>query len=71
MLDKRISNTKTFLPDVVAVGGVTDAYQPVEKKYANTRQCLEILAKHHYTVHLVTKSTAVLRDLSLLEEIGK
>jgi DNA repair photolyase len=71
MLDKRISNARTFLPDVVAIGGVTDAYQPAESKFNSTRQCLEILAKHRYPVHLVTKSTAVLRDLELLEEIGR
>ena len=71
MLDKRISGARTFLPDVVAMGGVTDCYQGAEKKYQNTRQCLEILRKHQYPVHLLTKSTLVLRDLALLEDIAQ
>ena len=71
MLDQRISRARTFLPDVVGIGGVTDSYQPAEKKYGNTRAILEVLAKHRYPIHLITKSTLVLRDLSLLEEIAQ
>ncbi|MCP4416227.1 MAG: radical SAM protein, partial [Chloroflexi bacterium] len=71
MLDQRISRARTFLPDVVGIGGVTDSYQPAEKKFANTRSILEVLAKHQFPVHLITKSTLVLRDLPLLEEIAQ
>lgn len=70
MLDQRIARARTFLPDVVGIGGVTDSYQPAEKKYENTRQILQVLAKHRYPVHLITKSTLVLRDLPLLAEIA-
>ncbi len=71
MLDQRISRARTFLPDVVGIGGVTDSYQPAEKKFENTRSILNVLAKHQYPVHLITKSTLVLRDLQLLEEIAQ
>lgn len=71
MLDTRLRRARTLLPDVVGLGGVTDSYQPAEKKYGNTRACLEVLAKHRYPVHLATKSTLVLRDVDLLNEIGK
>lgn len=71
MLDQRISRARTFLPDVVVFSGTTDAYQPAENKYMNTRQCLEILLKHKYPVHICTKSTLILRDLDLLDEIAK
>lgn len=71
MLDQRLSRARKLLPDVVGIGGVTDCYQPAEKKYRNTRQCLEVLAKHHYPVHLATKSTLVLEDLDILNQIGK
>ena len=70
MLDLRISRARTFLPDVVGIGGVTDSYQPAEKKYENTRKILKVLAKHKYPVHIITKSTLVLRDLDLLAEIA-
>ncbi len=71
MLDKRLTNARTLLPDVVGVGGTTDPYQPVETKYENTRRCLEVLGRHRYPVHIATKSNLVLRDLDLLEKIGK
>jgi len=35
--------TRKLLPDVVAIGGTCDAYQPAEEIYKNTRQCLEVL----------------------------
>ncbi len=71
MLDRRISNARTLLPDVVGMSGASDPYQPAEARYGNTRECLRVLEKHRYPVHIGTKSNLVLRDLDLLEEIGK
>lgn len=71
LLDQRLSRARTLLPDVVGLGGVTDCYQPAETRFGNTRACLEVLAKHRYPVHLATKSTSVLRDGPLLDEIGR
>lgn len=70
MLDKRLTRARKLLPDVVATGS-NDAYQPAEAVYKNTRQCLEVFAKHKYPVGVGTKSKLVLRDLDLLEKIGK
>lgn len=58
-------------PDVVAMSGVTDPYQPAERKYEVTRKILEILARHKFPVHIVTKSSLVLRDVDLLREIRR
>jgi DNA repair photolyase len=71
MLDKRLTNARTLLPDVVGLSGTSDPYQPAEAKFKNTLKCLEILKKHKYPVHIITKSKLALRDLNLLEEIGK
>jgi DNA repair photolyase len=71
MLDRRLANARTLLPDVVGFSGVTDPYQPAEVKFRNTRQCLEILEKHGYPVHVCTKSGLVTRDLDILERIGR
>ena len=71
MLDQRIARARTFLPDVVGFGGVTDGYQPIEQKEMNTRAILEVLRKHRFAVHMLTKSKSVLRDLELFETIGQ
>jgi DNA repair photolyase len=71
MLDKRISRARTLLPDVVGMSGASDPYHHAEARFKNTQQCLEILEKHGYPVHMITKSRLVLRDLDLLEQIGK
>ena len=68
LLEKEIKKVK---PDVVAMSGVTDPYQPAEKKYGVTRKILEILAKHRFPVHIITKSDLILRDIDLLREIAK
>ena len=70
MLEQRIGRARTFLPDVVGFGGVTDGYQPIEKETCNARAILEVLHKYRYPVHMVTKSTLVLRDLDLFENIA-
>jgi len=70
LLDRRLSRARTLLPDVVAFGGVCDAYQPAEKIYKNTRQMLEVFVKHKYPVGLSTKSNLVLRDLDLFGKIA-
>ena len=71
MLDNRLRRARTLLPDVVAIGGTCDAYQPAEANYENTRQCLEALLKYHYPVCISTKSTLILRDLDMLSRIAK
>lgn len=70
MLDARLTRARTLLPDVVAIGGTCDAYQPAEEKYRNTRTCLEVLLKHGYPVIMSTKSTLAPRDLDLFARIA-
>ncbi len=53
------------------VGGVSDAYQPIEKEYQLTRRVLEILKEKKVPVMILTKSTLVERDLDLLTEMNK
>jgi DNA repair photolyase len=68
VLEKEVKKQK---PDVVAMFGVIDPYQPAEKKYELTRRILEILAEHRFPIHIGTKSDLVLRDIDLLREIAK
>jgi DNA repair photolyase len=50
----------------VWVSGVCDPYQPLEKTYRLTRQCLEILAMHEWPVIIQTRSPLVLRDMDII-----
>jgi DNA repair photolyase len=52
--------------ETVAVGTATDPYQPIEGRYAITRQCLEHLTAAHTPFSVVTKGPMVVRDLDVL-----
>ncbi len=52
-------------------GGVGDSYQPAEAERALARGALALAARRGLPVHVLTKSTLVLRDADLLEEIGR
>ena len=56
-------------PDIVALSGVTEPYQPAERQHRLTRQCLEVLLEHGFGVHIVTKSHLVTDDLPLLRRL--
>ena len=56
---------------VVAMGGVCDSYQPVEKETGLTREVVETLCRHRFPVEVLTKSDLVLRDLELYQEIER
>jgi DNA repair photolyase len=58
-------------PKVLSMSGVTDPYQPVEKKLRITRGCLEVLAEFRNPVAVVTKNHLVTRDLDLLSELAR
>jgi DNA repair photolyase len=51
----------------VWVSGLCDPYQPLEKKYGITRNCLEILADNDWPVVIQTRSPLVLRDIDILK----
>jgi DNA repair photolyase len=57
-------------PQVLVMSGVTDPYQPIEKKLRITRGCLEVLAKFRNPVAIITKNRLVARDVDLLRELA-
>ena len=57
-------------PQVLVMSGVTDPYQPVERKLRITRGCLEVLAKFRNPVAIITKNRLVARDVDLLGELA-
>jgi len=62
--------SRKWKPQVLAMCGVTDAYQPVERRLKLTRGCLEVLAECRNPVAIVTKNRLVTRDLDLLAKLA-
>lgn len=54
----------------VWISGVCDPYQPLEKKYRLTRECLRIFLENRWGVTVQTKSPLILRDIDLLRKSG-
>src|SRR5439155_1166014 len=52
-------------PQVVALSGNTDCYQPLERRLGITRRCLEVFAEFRNPVSAITKSALVARDADL------
>ncbi len=69
-LDLRLKRARTLLPDVIAPGGVNDAYQPIEKKVKQTRKVLQVIAKHKFPINIATKSKLITRDIDILKKIA-
>src|SRR5947209_1696553 len=62
---------KKWKPQVLAMSGVTDCYQPVERKLELTRRCLQVLAEFRNPVALITKNHLITRDIDIFRELAK
>jgi len=58
-------------PQTLVMSGVTDPYQPIERKLRITRGCIEVLARFRNPVAIITKNRLVARDIDLLRELAK
>ncbi len=59
-----------YKPAPIAMGTNTDPYQPIEARYRITRQMLEVCLETSHPITITTKSSRVLRDLDLLEQLA-
>ncbi|MBM3463403.1 MAG: PA0069 family radical SAM protein [Armatimonadetes bacterium] len=69
LLREELSSRK-WNPQVLAMSGVTDPYQPIERKLRLTRRCLEVLVEFRNPVCVITKSHLVTRDTELYAELA-
>jgi DNA repair photolyase len=69
LLEAELSSPR-WKPQVLVMSGVTDPYQPVERKLRITRSCLEVLAKFRNPIAIITKNRLVTRDIDLLGELA-
>jgi DNA repair photolyase len=57
-------------PETIVFSGVTDCYQPAERKFQLTRGCLQVALEAKQPVGIITKNALVTRDLDLLREMS-
>ncbi|WP_374033660.1 PA0069 family radical SAM protein [Bdellovibrio bacteriovorus] len=57
--------------DVIMMSGITDCYQPLERKMQLTRGCLQVLAEFKNPASLITKNALITRDLDIFTEMAK
>ena len=55
----------------IGTGSMNDPYMPLEKQMKLTGGALELIAKHRFPVHVITKSSLVTRDADVLQDIGR
>ena len=60
----------TWRGEAVAFSGVTDCYQPLERRYGLTRACLTVAAAYRNPVMIITRSPLITRDLDVLTELA-
>src|SRR6202158_1832434 len=65
LLERELSKA-SYLPEPIALGVNTDAYQPVERELRITRRVIQVLHDHGHPFAAITKSSLIERDLDLL-----
>lgn len=70
LLDEAMQDQR-FKPQVIALSGNTDCYQPIEKRLELTRACLEVFLKYRNPVGVITKNAMVTRDLDVLKKMAQ
>jgi DNA repair photolyase len=64
-------NARSWEPKTIAMSGVTDPFQPIERKLELTRRCLGVLAEFRNPVAIITKNQLVTRDIDHLRELAR
>ncbi|MDO1502280.1 PA0069 family radical SAM protein [Winogradskyella maritima] len=62
---------KSWKANTIVMSGNTDCYQPAEKKFELTRECLQVFLKYKHPVGIITKNALILRDLDILKALAK
>lgn len=60
-----------YVPESIAIGVNTDAYQPCERERRITRDVLEVLTECRHPYGLITKSSLIERDIDLIAPMAE
>jgi DNA repair photolyase len=72
LLDKQLgSRVKKGQYGIIVMSSATDPYLHIEKETQLTRRLLEIIHRHRFPVHVITRSPLITRDIDLLRQIGE
>ncbi len=69
LLKKKLMS-KSWCGDVIFFSGVTDCYQPIERKLEITRACMKVLLDFRNPVGLITKNQLIRRDIDVFKEMA-
>jgi DNA repair photolyase len=61
---------KSWIPQSVAFSGNTDCYQPAERNFKITRECLKVFLEFRNPIFIITKNALVQRDVDILQEMA-
>ena len=67
---RRFLSKPTWRGTPITFSGVTDCYQPCEREFRLTRQCLEVASECNQPISIITKNALVLRDLPILRDMA-
>lgn len=70
LLRRELGNPR-WQPRVIAYSGVTDCYQPAERRLELTRRCLQVCAEYRNPVAVITKNHLVTRDADVLADLAR
>jgi DNA repair photolyase len=70
LLEEKLSSPG-WQPKLIFLSGVTDPYQPIERKLKITRACLEVLVDFRNPCGFITKNSLVTRDIDLLKQLAE
>lgn len=70
-LFREFLSRKSWQSEPIMFSGVTDCYQPAEREFQLTRQCLEVASECEQPVNIITKNALVTLDLELLASMAR
>ncbi len=70
LLETELRNPR-YVPKTIALGAVTDPYQPIERTLGISRRILEVMDRTSHPVGIVTKSAGVVRDIDILARLAE
>ncbi|WP_109483861.1 PA0069 family radical SAM protein [Paraburkholderia sp. C35] len=62
---------KSYVPEPIALGVNTDAWQPVERDLQLTRRVIQVMSDHNQAFAAITKNSLIERDIDLLAPMAE